>query len=63
MHDWRQPLQPPLQPKLDPGDRLILHSLGVRWDEPEQIEAPRKKVNLNLDGVERHAPSEYPDYE
>jgi len=41
MHDWRQPLQPPIQPKLDPGDRLILHSLGVRWDEPEQIEAAK----------------------
>ena len=41
------PLQPPIQPKLDPGDRIFLHALGVRWDEPEQIEAPKGGDSLS----------------
>ena len=58
MHEWRQPLQPPVQPKLAPGDRLLLHAWGVRWDEPELIEAPKKEV------VGRNPVStEYPDYD
>ena len=49
MHSLPRPIRPPIQIKLAPGDRLILHSLGVCWEDPKQIEAPKKEVVVRKD--------------